>query len=127
MMPMLVRNVQMDFTIDSHYGYPLLTCVSITSALSFFVYRRFLEHSAIPNISDRSFIFISLIFGICGCLLLFKFNQLDIGATVGFSLIGISLVIGFKSVLSMHTKIVGIALGSTKISENGNTLSIYDR
>ena len=127
MMPILVKNETIDVTIHSHFGYPLLMCVSVTSALSFYAYRRFLGQSALPSISDRSFIFVSLIFGILGCLLLFRFNGLDLGTSIGFSLIGISLIIGIKSVLSMYTKIVGVAFGSTKISETGNGVSLYDR
>ena len=126
MMPMLVRNQDIDYTIHSHYGYPLLTCVASTSALSFFVYQRFLDQSALPPISDRSFIFISLIFGLIGCLLLLRFNEVNIGASIGFSLVAMSLVIGIKSVLSMYSKIVGVAFGSTKITESGS-ISLYDR
>ena len=130
MMPLLVNDDSIDFTLHSHFGYPFLACVSITSALSFFVYRRFLGPSAllhINDVSDRSFVFVSLLFGIIGCLLLFRFHDLDIGTSVGFSLLGIGFVIGSKSVLSMYTKIVGVAFGSTKISESGNTISLYDR
>ena len=49
------------------------------------------------------------------------------GTTIGFSLLAISLVIGIKSIYSLYTKIVGVAFGSTKVSETGNSVSLYDR
>ena len=119
MLPMLLRNEDFEFTVHSHIAYPLLACLSLTSALSFFIYRRFIDHQALPFISDRSFIFVSIILGFFGCTMLLCFKEIDLVATIGFSLIGISLVIGIKSLASMYTKIVGVAFGSTKISETG--------
>ena len=52
---------------------------------------------------------------------------MDMGTTIGFSLLAISLVIGIKSIYSLYTKIVGVAFGSTKVSEAGNSVSLYDR
>ena len=98
----------------------------MTSALSFFIYRRFIDHQALPLISDRSFIFVSIILGFSGCAMLLRSHEINLLSTVGFSLIGISLVIGIKSLASMYTKIVGVAFGSTKISETG-TVQLYDR
>ena len=119
MLPMLLSNEDFEFTVHSHIAYPLLACLSLTSALSFFIYRRFIDHQALPFISDRSFIFVSIILGFFGCSMLLCFKEIDLVATIGFSLIGISLVIGIKSLASMYTKIVGVAFGSTKISETG--------
>ena len=126
MLPMILQDEDFEHTVHSHIAYPLLACLSVTSALSFFIYRRFIDHQALPLISDRSFIFVSIILGFSGCAMLLRSHGINLLSTVGFSLIGISLVIGIKSLASMYTKIVGVAFGSTKISESG-TVQLYDR
>ena len=131
MMPLLIGKEERDISVQSNFGYPLLACVSVTSALSFFVYRRILDTSAsntpLHEIGDRSFLFVSLIMGILGCSLLIKNQSLSLGTTIGLSLMGISLMIGMKSIYSLYTKIIGVAFGSAGVSEAGNSVSLYDR
>ena len=77
MIPLLASQEDIDFTIQTSFGFPLLGCIAITSALSYFVYQRVIDtsfsNSALHEIGDRSFIFMSLIFGMFGSALLLKF------------------------------------------------------
>ena len=42
LMPTITQADLIDNKIDTHFGYPLLTCISVTSAVSYFVFRRFI-------------------------------------------------------------------------------------
>ena len=42
LMPLITEADLLDNHIDTHFGYPLLTCVSVTAAVSYFVFRRFI-------------------------------------------------------------------------------------
>ena len=42
LMPLIAEADLQDNKIDTHFGYPLLTCISVTSAVSYYVFRRFI-------------------------------------------------------------------------------------
>ena len=42
LMPLITQADLIDNQIDTHFGYPLLTCISVTAAVSYFVFRRFI-------------------------------------------------------------------------------------
>ena len=45
LMPLITEADLVDHRVDSHFGYPLLTCISVTSAVSYFVFRRFIANN----------------------------------------------------------------------------------
>ena len=46
LMPLLIEADLQDNQIDTHFGYPLLTCISVTSAVCYFVFRRFISSNS---------------------------------------------------------------------------------
>ena len=72
LMPTITQADLIDDKIDTHFGYPLLTCISVTSAVSYFVFRRFITEQSreVPQLSDRSYIFLTIILTIIGASLL---------------------------------------------------------
>mmetsp|Transcript_608 Transcript_608/g.806 ORF Transcript_608/g.806 Transcript_608/m.806 type:complete len:85 (+) Transcript_608:1277-1531(+) len=45
LMPLLIEADLVDNKIDTHFAYPLLTCISVTSAVCYFVFRRFIAQN----------------------------------------------------------------------------------
>ena len=121
LMPLIVQADKEEVTtIESHNGYPLLACISVTACVSYFVFRRFLNESqryGSAQISDRSFIFLALLFGIIGSSLLINFQTMGTVSTLGFTILAISLVIGVKSVVDLYAKIIGV---SSLLEERGS-------
>jgi len=68
LMPLLAEADLLDNKIDTHFGYPLLSCISVTATVSYFVFRRFTMQNSrqLPQLSDRSFVFVSLLLAIAG-------------------------------------------------------------
>ena len=80
--------------------------------MSYFVFRRFItesHRSSLPQISDRSFIFVSLLLGIIASAMLISFQTVGTLSTIGFTILAISLVIGAKSIVDLYAKIVGVS------------------
>ena len=117
LMPIITQADLVDSQIDSHYGYPLLTCISVTTAVSYYVFRRFIvqNQASMPQLSDRSFIFISLLLAIVGSSLLINYKDVGPLTTIGLTVLGMSLVIGVKSIIDLYAKLIGVSslLGET--------------
>jgi len=45
LMPLITQADLIDNKIDTHFGYPLLTCISVTATVSYFVFRRFITQN----------------------------------------------------------------------------------
>lgn len=105
--------------MDSHHGYPLLACIAVTACISYFVFRRFInenQRSLTSQLSDRSFVFMSLTFGVVGSALLLNFQTMGAVSTLAFVILAVSLVIGIKSTVDLYAKIVGV---SSLLGERG--------
>ena len=117
-MPLIIQaDVTDGYQVDNHFGFPLLTCVSLTSAVSYFVFRRFINENSgsaairndMPSFSDRSFLFISLLLAIIGSVMLINYSSMGPLATIGFTIFAMSLVIGVKSIIDLYVKLIGIS------------------
>lgn len=75
LMPIIIEADLVDNDIGSHFGYPLLTCIAVTSAVCYFVFRAFIKKNQreLPQLSDRSFIFVALLLSIIGSAMLVNY------------------------------------------------------
>ena len=60
-------------------------------------------------LGDRSFLFFSLILAILGSALLISDQAMGSCATVGLTLLGMSLAIGIKSIIDLYSKLIGVS------------------
>ena len=68
-----------------------------------------------PQLSDRSFVFISLLMAIAGSAMLVHYQGMGPLTTIGLTLLAISLVIGVKAIVDLYAKLIGVSsiLGET--------------
>ena len=73
------------------------------------------NQASMPQLSDRSFIFISLLLAIVGSSLLINYKDVGPLTTIGLTVLGMSLVIGVKSIIDLYAKLIGVSslLGET--------------
>lgn len=126
LMPLIVQADKEEVTtMGEHHGYPLLACISVTACVSYFVFRRFITENQrgglTSQLSDRSFIFMSLVLGIVGSALLINFQTMGAISSLAFIILAISLVIGIKSTMDLYAKIVGV---SSLLDERGDNQSL---
>ena len=109
LMPYLTEKNLEEHTITTHYGYPALTGIAITTVVCYFCFNQFHQTQTSPTVSDRSFLFISLMLGIIGSVFMLRYgNTESIQQNVGLCFISVSLVIGFKSMMDLYAKIIGV-------------------
>jgi len=112
LIPLVAQADLVDNQIDTHFAYPLLACISVTTCVSYFVFRRFITESqrtSLPQLSDRSFTFVALLLGIIGSAFLINFQTMGPLSTIGFTILAIGLVIGAKSIYDLYAKIIGVS------------------
>ena len=124
LMPLVIEADLVDSKIDTHFGYPLLSCIAVTSTVCYFVFRAFIAQNQreLPQLSDRSFIFVALLLSIIGSAMLVNYQGVGAVTTIGLTILGISLVIGVKSIIDLYAKIIGVSsiLGDNIGSSNEN-------
>ena len=89
------------------FYFAILFSLSVSAILTFYTKRHVLAQRGEENLSDRSFVFISMVTGILGSLVLVKENLSGGRAYLGLSLLMISMVLGLQSTVSMGHKIIG--------------------
>ena len=79
--------------------------------MSYFVFRRFISENQRLEaaLSDRSYIFLALILATIGSIILINYQQMGPLATIGFTILGMSLAIGMKSIIDLYAKLIGVS------------------
>ncbi|CDW85558.1 UNKNOWN [Stylonychia lemnae] len=100
-----------NLNLGGNYTAGFFIIMGFCGLVSFYLFKKFYEEQKINKLSDRSFVFTTLIFGLLGSLALIDYERrqiYQIQLFLGFSLLSISYFIGKRVANQMFAKLIGI-------------------
>eukprot|EP00347_Sterkiella_histriomuscorum_P008445 403345068 len=98
--------------LSKNYASSFFIIMSMFGLLGFFVFKKFYEQQRLNKLSDRAFVFVTLVFGLIGSLVLIDYQRRFIyqpQALIGFCLLSVSYFIGRRVTNNMFAKLIGIS------------------
>lgn len=101
-----------NLTLSRNYAASVFITMCIFALLGFFSFRKFYERQRLNKLSDRAFVFSSLVIGFVGSMILIDYKKrflYQYQVMAGFCMLSVAFFIGRRVTSNMYAKLIGIS------------------